>query len=113
MSVQPQALDRVRQQLKLRRSELLTRRQRVDRDLGRCNDPLSPDSSDQAIQVQNDEPLQAIGQAAAEEITAIDAALERLSMGLYGVCTQCGERIEPARLAAVAHAVTCTACASD
>jgi RNA polymerase-binding transcription factor DksA len=100
-----------RQRLIARRAELTTRRTRVERDLGRQNDPLSADSDDQAIQLQNDETLEAIGAAARDELAAIDAALGRLDAGRYGICAVCGEPIDVARLQAVPYALTCLACA--
>ena len=98
------------QRLRARRAELLIRRRRVDNDLARRNEPLVADSSDQAIQLENDETLQEIGEAARREIDAIDAALERLSQGLYGICKTCGEQIPAARLRVMPHATTCVDC---
>ncbi|HMN46359.1 MAG TPA: TraR/DksA family transcriptional regulator [Povalibacter sp.] len=101
----------IRLRLATRREELTTRRRRVDRDLGRQNEPLVADFSDQATQVQNDEVLEAIGDSASRELEAIDAALERIASGRFGVCTDCGQQIERARLEAVPYAVRCSRCA--
>jgi RNA polymerase-binding transcription factor DksA len=111
MSIQPHFIDEIRGRLRSRRIELLTREQRVGTDLARRNDPLVADSSDQAIQVQNDETLQAIGEAAQNELTEIDEALERLATGAYGICKQCGDHIPDERLLAVPSATTCAGCA--
>lgn len=111
MVTQERDLDQVRQHLIARRDDLTTRRRRVEHDLARGNEPLVADSSDQAIQVQNDEALQAIGDAAVSEIAAINEALGRLEHGLYGICRNCGEEIASGRLQAVTHAVTCALCA--
>jgi DnaK suppressor protein len=108
----PQASE-VRARLQARRAELSTRQRRVDDDLARRNEPLVADSADQAIQLENDQALTAIREAAAEEICAIGEAIERLDVGLYGVCKRCGDQIAPARLQAVPQAVVCTACSSD
>lgn len=105
-----QARDQTAQRLRVRRAELLTRQRRVDNDLARRNEPLVADSSDQAIQLQNDETLQEIGEAARCEIQAIDEALERLGQGLYGICKVCGDDIPAARLRAIPHATTCVDC---
>jgi RNA polymerase-binding transcription factor DksA len=102
----------VKHTLLARRRALLERHARVEADLQRRVEPLVGDWSDRAIQLQNDETLQAIDDAAQDEIVAIDEALLRLGRGLYGVCKECGAQIEPARLRAL-HAVTCSACASD
>lgn len=104
------ALEQVRVGLLARRAELQQRRQRIGLDLSRRHEPLSKDFDDRAIQLENDEPLQAIGNAAVLELADIDAALDRLALGLYGVCRVCGERISVARLAAVPHASICQQC---
>lgn len=103
--------DDVRMQLLARRAELTDRKTRVHRDLKRENDALVADFADRAIQTQNDEPLQAIGEAVDDELHHIDVALERLDAGQYGICTSCGLRIELERLQAVPYATTCMECA--
>lgn len=105
-----QTLEQVRARLLARRAELQKRKDRVGSDLSREVDPLSSDSDDRAIQLENDEPLQAIGQAAVRELDDIDVALDRMARGLYGICKTCGEQISPARLAAVPQASTCRRC---
>jgi DnaK suppressor protein len=42
----------------------------------------------------------------------LDQALERLNLGTYGNCTQCGTPIAPERLAARPATRTCISCAS-
>ena len=112
MAAASDAFEQTGQSLRARRAELLVRKHRVDDDLGRRNEPLVADSSDQAIQLQNDETLQEIGDAARREIEAIDEALERLRQGQYGTCKVCGAEIPAARLRAMPHAITCVDCSS-
>lgn len=113
MSAQPSSIEQIRQRLLNRRNELANRHQRVESDLGRQNEPLVADFSDQATQRQNDETLEAIGDTARSEIAAIDAALIRLEAGQYGDCVSCGRPIEAARLQAVPYATTCVNCAHE
>ena len=40
-------------------------------------------------------------------------ALRRLEAGDYGLCTQCGDAIKPARLAALPEVETCLACQDE
>jgi RNA polymerase-binding transcription factor len=112
MSIPQHDFAQVKKALLGRRHALLERHERVEADLQRRGEPLLGDWSDRAIQLQNDETLQAIDDAARDELAAIDEALERLDRGLYGICKECGEPIEPGRLQAL-HAVTCASCASD
>lgn len=110
MTTDGMALEQVRARLLARRAELQQRRQRIALDLSRQHETLSKDFDDRAIQLENDEPLQAIGNAAVLELADIDMALERLALGLYGVCRVCGERISAARLAAIPQATICQRC---
>lgn len=111
MAGQPINLLQVHDRLQKRRRELLDRSSRVESDLAHRREPLVADSSDQAVQVENDEALRAIGRAAVEELGAIDVALERLARGQYGFCSKCGEAIDAARLTAVPYATLCASCA--
>jgi len=43
----------------------------------------------------------------------VDAALERVEAGTFGVCQQCGREIDAERLQAVPYASHCIACARD
>ena len=44
------------------------------------------------------------------ELNDVDAALTRMRDGSYGVCTDCGDAIAPARLAAYPTATRCIEC---
>lgn len=104
------SLGQIRSRLLARRAELQQRQARVGQDLSRQLEPLSADSDDRAIQLENDESLEAIGQAAARELADIDVALDRMAQGSYGICKICGEKISAARLAAVPQASICQEC---
>jgi DnaK suppressor protein len=95
MSAAQPDLGQIKQLLSARRNALEERHRRVSRDLQRGNDPLIGDWSDRATQLQNDEVLQAIDDAARDELAAIDEALQRLDRGLYGTCKNCGAPIDP------------------
>ena len=45
------------------------------------------------------------------QLAELDAALDRLRSGGYGICEDCGDRIPPARLEAHPAARVCIACA--
>ena len=47
-----------------------------------------------------------------DRITQIEAALERLDAGTWGVCERCGEKIAAARMEALPTATLCVDCAS-
>ena len=55
--------------------------------------------------------LQALRSDAAHDIVAVDAALERMRLGTYGICTRCGRSIGVDRLRARPTAELCIRCA--
>jgi DnaK suppressor protein len=52
----------------------------------------------------------ALRQALLRQMEQIDAALERLEKGVYGYCTECGDKIDMARLEVMPSASLCIAC---
>jgi DnaK suppressor protein len=44
------------------------------------------------------------------ELGAVEYALSLAEKGVYGICENCGERIDPARLKAIPHATLCLKC---
>ncbi len=91
-------------------AELRDRVRRVQADLQREREPLPRDSADAAIALENDEVLEALERAASRELQHIEAALERIDQGVYGLCSRCAGEIEPTRLQAVPYAATCRNC---
>ena len=71
----------------------------------------SGDSAEQAQERENDEVVDAIGNETAQSIRVIQAALDRIADGTYGICADCGERIAQARLEAIPEATRCVNCA--
>ena len=45
-----------------------------------------------------------------DTLQQVEAALQRIDQGIYGVCSQCGENISPERLMALPYAENCIAC---
>lgn len=89
-------------------AELEARRQRIDEDL---DDPLDPDSSERAIEMEDDVSLEGEAALVAREIASAKRALARIDDGSYGTCVRCGEEIAPARLEARPEAALCINCA--
>jgi DnaK suppressor protein len=43
-------------------------------------------------------------------LAQVEAALARFGQGVYGLCEQCGQQIDPARLKALPYASLCMSC---
>ncbi len=84
---------------------------RLDRIKNNMRSGFHPDSSERATEMENAEVLDALGNEARAELSAIRQALKRITDGVYGLCVDCEEPIEPARLQAYPHARYCLRCA--
>lgn len=91
-------------------AELEERLVHVKKDISKSH---SADSSEQAVERENDEVLEGIGQETESAIEDIRVALARISDGTYGDCSSCGEAINPERLEALPEAVHCVDCATE
>lgn len=89
-------------------AELLMRANAVEDDL---RQPLEADSSEQAIDLADDEALAGVDDVLRAEIHGIRLALLRIENGTYGSCASCGTEIAAPRLKALPTATRCIACA--
>ncbi|MCP1336916.1 TraR/DksA family transcriptional regulator [Futiania mangrovi] len=96
--------------LRARLEELSARLTGIEHDL---DEPGSADFEEQATEREGDEVLEDLGNAGLKEIRMIEAALDRVAKGTFGVCASCGDEIAPARLEAVPHAPLCSDCAQQ
>ena len=84
------------------------RTQEIDEEL---SEPGDDDWSESAVESQNDEVLEEVGNLAVDEIREIRAALSKIDAGTYGICASCGGKIARKRLEALPYATTCIDCA--
>jgi len=88
--------------------EYRTRVEAIRRDLARSH---SADSSEQAVERENDEVLEALLAEAEVTLRKVEKARERLREDTYGKCDKCGEAIGAERLAIMPMAECCVQCA--
>jgi len=89
-------------------AELKARLARLESDLA---EPLNPDSSERAVETEDDASLEAQAALVSREIESVTRALDRIDSGTYGTCVRCGDDIAPARLEARPEASFCIRCA--
>jgi RNA polymerase-binding protein DksA len=101
------------------RNHLIGMLEELDERLGKITDdvrhtdkPLDQDFSEQAVEAENDEVLDALGNATRLELEKIKQAISRIDAGSYGICLTCGETIKQERLAALPYANQCIRCAA-
>jgi DnaK suppressor protein len=90
-------------------AELEDRLSRLDRDL---SEPPDPDSSERAVQMEDDDALEGQAAVVSSDIASVRRALERIEDGSYGQCVKCGDDIAEGRLEARPEAALCIDCAS-
>lgn len=73
--------------------------------------PPPKDFEDRATEREGDEVLESLGAVELAELKQINAALERVNAGTFGVCVKCGEDISEERLKVIPHAARCRKCA--
>jgi RNA polymerase-binding transcription factor DksA len=95
--------------LKARLAELEARLHSIEDELDSHN---SRDWEELAVEREEDEVLEGIGQAGLSEIRVIRAALDRIAEGTYGDCAKCGEPISEARLDVLPATPFCSRCAA-
>ena len=100
--------DKLRAQLLEKKEELSSRLERITANLQRG---YNADSKEMAKELEDSEVVDALGNEAREEIAKISAAMQRLDNGRYGICSACGEQIEPARMKVYPYADECIDCA--
>ena len=103
-------LDQARSRLEAQLAELEDRLGRIERDLA---EPLDADSSERAVQMEDDLSLEGQAEVISNEIASVRRALERVEDGSYGECVKCGEPISEGRLEARPEAALCIKCASE
>lgn len=111
MDNQDQAdLDNVKQRLEQMLAEAGERLEHIEADL---SETPSPDSGERAVEVEDDEALEAQAILVSREIASIDRALDRIAHGTYGTCLKCGGPISQGRLAARPEASLCIDCVAS
>jgi DnaK suppressor protein len=90
-------------------AELEDRLSRIEQDLA---EPADPDSSERAVQMEDDQALEAQAAVISNEIASTRRALDRIEEGSYGECVKCGRQIAEGRLEARPEAALCIECAS-
>lgn len=95
------------------RDELVERVDRYKIHKMRLENPLDRDMEEQAIELENEDVIDALEEEAEEELGQVMHALERIEEGEGELCERCGETIDPRRLEAIPYATLCLGCAEQ
>jgi len=101
--------DGLRDRLENKKSELSARLERITANLRRG---LETNSKERAVQLEDSEVVDALGNEARQELEKISQALRRMDAGKYGLCSGCGSAIGAKRIEAYPYAGECIECAT-
>ncbi|HRR55703.1 MAG TPA: TraR/DksA C4-type zinc finger protein [Acidobacteriota bacterium] len=96
--------------LKDRRREILARLENFEEALAYLEQSRPPEFSEEAQEEAVANSLKALDEREWQELKEINAALERIRRGVYGICEECEEEIALPRLNAVPTARLCITC---
>ena len=102
-------VSKYRSMLQARLKELDVRLHEIEEEL---ESHKSKDWEELAVEREEDEVLEGLGNSGQDEIVKINAALARLDEGEFGFCTTCGVEVSPERLDVVPHTPFCRDCAA-
>lgn len=108
------------QHLSTAKAELERLRQEVLREVRATGDASRqfatddvPDIGDMSTQTYDRDVLYNLSEVHRQKIRDIDAALEQLERGEYGICARCGEEIAPKRLEVRPFSRYCVDCKTE
>lgn len=108
------------QELEQAKARLLQMRREVVQELQNSNEASRelgqdgvPDIGDMSANTYSRDVLYNLGEVQRRKLLDIDAALERIERGAYGICARCEEEIAPQRMAVRPFSRYCIDCKSD
>lgn len=111
--MEAQKIKQLSDQLIEEQQRLLDLIERTKKHLYRREEPYSADFAEQAVEVENNEVVERLDEDAKMDLAHIQKALDRIEDGSYGICTQCNNTINEARLEAIPQAGLCIDCAES
>lgn len=103
----------IRQHLLRRRAEIMSIINGVGKHVDHREEALDRNPAERAFEIENLDVLFAIDSATRCEFRQINDAIERIEIGHYGLCSNCGAAIGAKRLAALPYVDTCISCAEQ
>ena len=101
----------IKSQLLALKRDIEQRIEKTQQHIRHADGPDEQDFEEQVVSRKNDDVIYNLDSLAKTELQQINAALQRIDKGVYGVCSRCGENIAPERLKALPYADHCTDCA--
>ncbi len=111
--MEEEELQEIRNNLLKMREELLEESKRAYADSQSLGKDGVPDIGDMSSNSYNQEVLMNLSEAQRGRVRDIDAALERMDHGVYGLCARCEEEIPTRRMEVRPFSRYCVDCKSE
>jgi DnaK suppressor protein len=106
-------LEQIRKKLEQQRAEILPFLSRLERETRSLDEDAAQDSADRCVINLSKESLFERSSQRRTLLRLIEAALERIYDGSFGVCIGCGEHIQVRRLQALPWTQFCLSCQEE
>lgn len=110
-------VEQMKKRLLDERTQLLRDLEVKEHQVAEDGDDLDPERggvgnhmADDANETSEQETMLTLEQGIRRQLDLVNAALERIEEGTYGICANCGKPINPARLEARPSSVLCIQC---
>ena len=92
------------------KEDLSNRLEKLNLDLTKSH---SRDSTEQAVERENDEVINSLEEETNHELQQVKQAITRIKQGTYRICTECEGEIPAERLSAIPYTTLCLKCATS
>ncbi len=99
--------DKERTRLELERQETIEKLEHLRLDLLSMAEPTADETD---VDAYEREKILSLVQSLQRKLESIERAIQLVEQGNYGICQNCGERIDPARLEILPQATLCLKC---
>lgn len=103
-------IKKIKQALEKQRDDLLKRLEK--KSAAEDSNTMNPDRSDLATRYSQEQRELLLSARAEQQLNEVLQALERIEEGTYGICEECGQAINPARLMTMPAVSVCVTCKS-
>ncbi|ODS31936.1 MAG: DNA-binding protein [Candidatus Scalindua rubra] len=105
--------NQLKDRLQIRRDHLLKEIQLRLKEFKDSGGYRLTDTAEMAANIEKEEISMSVVQGEARELEKIDNALKKLKKGQYGICENCGKKINKQRLKAIPFVNLCIKCQED
>jgi RNA polymerase-binding transcription factor DksA len=106
-------METIKSDLLAKKDDLVERLAKIEKNRTMASGPLDANSTEQAVELQSKEVIDALDNIENQELKKVEIALQKIDNGQYGTCVSCSEKISASRLKALPHVSSCINCINE